>query len=127
MLFPGTGEAKPPQAAVEGAFTQAGAPQGLLEVNPLMLPLLHHSGEIFRRGHRGPAEPNAPGLGRGDALRLPLADIHPLIFRHEGEHLEHDVAEEGAHEILAPSRVQQGHVQHRDVHPLLLGEHTPLL
>ena len=33
----------------------------------------------------------------------------------------------GAHQVLAPPGVQQWHIQHHDIHPLLPGEVPPLL
>ena len=83
--------------------------------------------KILRQRAGRPAEANPPGLGRGDALCLALAEVSPLVLRHEGEDLQDDVAEEGAHQVLAPPGVQQGHVQHHDIHPLLLGKQTPLV
>ncbi len=74
-----------------------------------------------------PAKSDAPGLGRRDALRLALPDIGALIFRHEGQHLKDNVAEKRPHQVLAPPGVQQRHIQHRDVHPLLPGQNPPLL
>ncbi len=73
-----------------------------------------------------PAEPDTSRFRRRDALRLPLPDVCPLVLRHEGEHLQDDVAEKGAHQVLAPAGVEQGHVQHHNVHALLLGENPPL-
>ena len=86
-----------------------------------------HGGKILRQGPGRAAKADAPGLGRRDALRLALVDGGPLVLRHEGEDLEDNVAEKGPHQVLAPSRVQQGHVQHHDIHPLFLGQHPPLL
>ena len=82
--------------------------------------------EIVWEGKGRAAKAYAPGLGCRDTLRLPLADVVALVFRHEGEHLEHNVAEKGAHQILASPGVQKGHVQYGDVHALFLGEHPPL-
>ena len=79
--------------------------------------------EIVWEGKGRAAKAYAPGLGCRDTLRLPLADVVALVFRHEGEHLEHNVAEKGAHQILASPGVQKGHVQYGDVHALFLGEH----
>ena len=91
------------------AFRRPRQPGGVSFFAP---PCLVYHVEILRQGDGRPSEPYAPGLGRRDALRLPLADVVPLVLRHEGEHLEDDIAEKGAHEILAPAGVQQGHVQH---------------
>ena len=37
---------------------------------------------VIRQGLWGPAESNAPGFCRCNALRLALADIGALVFRH---------------------------------------------
>ena len=40
-----------------------------------------------------------------------------LVFRHKGQHLEDNIAEEGPHQVFAPASVQQRHVQHHNVNP----------
>ena len=82
---------------------------------------------MLRRGFFRAAEADAPGFGGGDTLGLALADVGPLVFRHKGQHLQHDVRQKGAHQVLAPAGVQQGHIQHHDVGPLFLGDDPPLL
>lgn len=73
------------------------------------------------------AEHHAPGLGRRDALLLPLADVLPFVLGHKGENLQHQVRDEGAHQVPALPGVQQGHVDDADVRADLLGEHPPLI
>ena len=60
----------------------------------------------------------APGFCRRNALGLPLADVFPLALGHEGEDLQHQVGDEGAHEIFSGAGVQQRHINHADVHAL---------
>ena len=66
---------------------------------------------IFRRAALWAAAELYAAFFRGfDALGLPLADVRSLVFRDEGQHLQHDVAEKRADEILSAPRVQQRHV-----------------
>ena len=78
-------------------------------------------------GLGGPAEPDAPGLGRRDALGLALADVLALVLGDEGEDLEHQIGDEGAHQVFAAAGVQQGHVDDADIHAGLLGQGPPLV
>ncbi len=64
--------------------------------------------------------------GRG-AGGLPGAYVLPLALGHKGQDLQHQIGNEGAHQILPPAGVQQGHVQHAHVGGFLLGQHPPLL
>ena len=42
--------------------------------------------------------------------------------------MQHQVGDEGTRQVLAPGpRIQQRHVQNNDVHPLFLGDDSPLL
>ena len=50
-------------------------------------PLLAGQEKVVGQGLWRPAEPYSAGLSRRDALRLPPADVVPLVLRHEGEHL----------------------------------------
>ena len=84
-------------------------------------------GKALRQGRGGPSEPDALGLCCRDTLRLSRPDVGALVLRHEGENLQDNIAEESPCQILAPPGVQQGHVQHHDVHPLLFGEDQPLI
>ena len=82
---------------------------------------------VFRERPGRSAEPDAPGLRRRDALPLPLTDVGALVFRHEGQHLQDNIAEEGPHQVLAPAGIQERHIQHHNVNALLLGENPPLI
>lgn len=73
------------------------------------------------------AEFHAPRLRRRDALRLPLFDALPLALGHKGQDLQNQIGDEGVHQVFALPRVQQGHIEDADVHPLLLSQHPPLL
>ena len=87
----------------------------------------HQLGKVLGGVQLGTAEVDAPGLGSGDALLLALPYILTLGLGHEGQHLQDQVGNEGADEVLAVAGVQQGHVQNADVNADLLGEDTPLL
>ena len=41
--------------------------------------------------------------------------------------MQHEVGDEGSHQVLALSGVQQGHIQNTDVDALFLGQKPPLL
>lgn len=90
------------------------------------LPPLINAMEVFGQRSGRPPEPDALCLCGGDALGLPLPDIGALALGHKGQHLQHDVAEECAHQVLAPAGVQQRHIQHHDVNALFLRQHPPL-
>ena len=44
---------------------------------------------------------DTPGLGRSNPLGLAFADTLPLILCHKGQDLEHEIRDEGPHEVLA--------------------------
>ena len=68
-----------------------------------------------------PPEAHPPlGLGRGDALRLPLPDELPFRLGHVAQQLQNDVGDQRPGEILVFPGVQQGHVQHHDGRPFSL-------
>jgi hypothetical protein len=121
------GVLKPRRAVAEGGQRHTALPRRRGAADRPGLPAAVGAGVALRQGPGRPSKPDAPGLCGGNALGLPLTDAGPLILRHKGEHLEHDVAEEGAHQVLAPPGVQQGHIQHHDVHPPPLGQKPPLL
>ena len=83
--------------------------------------------EVIRQRNRRSAELDALGFGRCDSLRLPLADELPLILRYEGQNLQHQVGNEGAHQVLALPGIQQRHSNDADVHIFLLGQDAPLV
>ena len=121
------GVLKPRRPVAEGGQRHTALPGRRRAGDSPGLPAAVGAGVALRQGPGRPSKPDAPGLCGGNALGLPLTDAGPLILRHKGEHLEHDVAEEGAHQVLAPPGVQQGHIQHHDVHPPPLGQKPPLL
>ena len=116
-----------PQATVEGGLRQTALFQRILKAQLPTLPCFNDFWKIVRRLHIGPSEPHAPLFRRRNAFRLPLADVGALVFRHKGQHLEHNVAEEGAHQVLAPPGIQQGHIQHYDVDAFIFRQDTPLI
>lgn len=112
---------------VEGGEGHAAVLCGLCQsdfsVPPMFALLLESLGELLP----GASELYAALLGGGDALGLPLADAHALVLCYEGQHLEHDVAEKGSHEVFSPACVQEGHVQNDDVRSHVLGDASPFL
>ena len=116
-----------PEPPVKRGLRQTDGPQRVVQRELTALPGRYDLGEIGRYGPAGPAEPDAPGLGGGDALRLPPVDGLPLRLGHEGQDLQHQVGDEGAQQVLALPRVQQRHIQHADVCAHLPGEDAPLL
>ena len=73
------------------------------------------SREILRRSLGLRPKMNAPGLCRGNALHLPLADIFTLCLRDIAEKLENDVGNQHPSKVPALSSIQQEHVQHYDI------------
>lgn len=72
-------------------------------------------------------EADASGFCGCYSLGLTLADIGTFVFCNEGQHLQHDVAEECAHQILATARVWQGHVEHDNVGFFLFCQNPSLI
>ena len=64
---------------------------------------------------------DTPGLGRSNPLGLAFADTLPLILCHKGQDLEHEIRDEGPHEVLAVAGIQQGHVHNADVNTEVYG------
>jgi len=54
-------------------------------------------------------------------------DRRALVLRHKGQNLQDNIAQKRPHQILSPTGVQQGHIQHDNIHLLLLGQDAPLL
>ena len=114
-------------AGVEGALGQLAQGRGLTEGKLLAPPRLMDLLEIFGQGSWGSSEANASGAGGGDALLLTAAYVFAFVLRGEGEDLQNEVGDEGAHKVLALPCVEQGHVEHADIDVKLLGEEPPLL
>ena len=64
---------------------------------------------------------------RRNALRLSLADVLALAVRHEGQHLQNEVGNEGAEQVFVAARIEQGHIEDEDVHAFLSRQYAPLL
>ena len=60
---------------------------------------------VARQGFFRSAEFDASKLGGGYALSLAFFDVVALAFGHEGQNLEHQIGDEGAHQVLPDSRV----------------------
>ena len=116
-----------PQAPEESGLAQAAAAQGLLQGDFFFLPGLHDVLKAGGHPDQRAAHGNAPGLGRGDALGLAAADALPLALGHKGENLQHQVGDERPHQVLPLTGIQEGHIQHGDVHLLLLRQQPPLV
>ena len=80
---------------------------------------------IRQRQAEGIAAAKAKGVKFGRAP-LPLPDVGALVLRHKGEHLQHDVTQESAHQVFAAPGIQQRHIQHHDVSAFCLCEQPPL-
>ena len=52
--------------------------------------------------------------------------ILPLVLSYKGKHLQDKIGNERAEQVLVAPGVQQGHVQHEDIHALFSGQHAPL-
>ena len=115
------------RTVAEAGARHAAASCGLGGVDLTVLPQGVHAGEAGRQGARFPSEAYAAGLGRGYAFGLSPSDVFPLVLSHEGKHLQHEIGNEGAEQILVSAGVEKGHVQHKDIHLHFLGENVPLL
>ena len=57
---------------------------------------------------------------------LPFPNVFTFVLRNEGKHLQHEVGNERPKQILVTPCIQEGHVQHPNVHLFLLREQLPL-
>ena len=72
--------------------------------------------EVLRAWFYRSAETYAACFCRGDSLALPLADVLPLVFSHEGEDFEDDVRNEASDESMSiVGRIQNRHIEYPDV------------
>lgn len=69
---------------------------------------------------------DAARLCGGNALRLPPADALALALRHKRQNLQHQIRNKRPQQILVARRIQKRHVNHTDIHALLLGQNAPL-
>lgn len=111
---------------VKGAWRHLTGRSRLPERYFFVLPIPAHFIEIIWKWAWGPSEPDTPGLCCGDTLCLPLFDAGSFVSGDKGQKLQHNVAEECSHQILAPACIQQGHIQNHDIHLLRLGQNLPL-
>ena len=74
-----------------------------------------------------PPKVDAPGLGRGDPLGLPLAAELPLCLGNIAQQLKDDVSDQHPGEIPPLTGIQQRHIQYHDGHLFFLCEQVPLL
>ena len=90
-------------------------------------PLLVYTVEVLRQGTGRTSKADSLAFRCRNALCLPLPDVGALVLSHKGEHLQHNVTQESAHQVFATPGIQQRHIQHYDVNALCLGEQPPLL
>lgn len=64
--------------------------------------------------------------GGGDSLRLALLDVLTLTLGNETQNLQHQVCDEGAHQIFPVPSVEQRHVDNADVNADVFSQHPPL-
>ena len=86
-----------------------------------------HPVKVIRQRARRPAEADAPGLCRSDALRLPLMDVFPLILRHKGKNLQNEICDKRAHQVFAVPGIQKRHINNADIRAFFPGQNAPLL
>ena len=65
--------------------------------------------------------------GSRDSLRLTLPDIFPLCLGHIAQKLKHNIRNQRSGQIVPLPCVEQGHVEHHDIHLFLFCENPPLL
>lgn len=116
-----------PEAAVESSPAHPTLLCGFFKGYFFLLPSTDNLPEFIWHSYLRPAKPHSFGLGCGDPLSLPFTDVLPLALGHKAEDLQHQVSNEGTHQVFALTGIQQGHIQHNDVHTFFLGKDTPLV
>lgn len=86
-----------PQAAVEGSLAHPTAASSFGKGYLTALPQAHYVSKVRWNGDFRPAKAHSPRPRSRDALSLPLADVGALVLGHERQHLQHDIAQKGAH------------------------------
>lgn len=116
------------QPAVEGRGTYA-QPRGRLLAGDVPSPVVcAGAAPVPGLALRRPLEPHATRLGRGYPFRLALADGLALYLGDVAEELEHEIGDQLPRQtVLAPPRVQQGHVENDDIDVQLLRHVPPLV
>ena len=97
--------------AIEGAHRHAAGFRRLLQRQLLRPPRPMYLIKILRQGQRRTAKLHAPGLGRRNALRLPLFDALPLALGHKGQNLQNQIGDEGVHQVPALPGVQHQQIK----------------
>ena len=57
---------------------------------------------------------------------LTPSDTVPLVFRNKRQHLQDNITQESAHQVLSASGVQQRHIQHAYICLFFFGDNSPL-
>ena len=89
-------------------------------------PQSERHGKLLRQRHGRTSEAHALLSGCGNAFRLALTNVFPLVLCGKGKDLEHKIGYERAEKILVLSGVEQRHVQYQNVHIHFLGKQSPL-
>ena len=116
-----------PEAAVESSPAHPTLLCGFFKGDLFFLPLADNLGKLIRYGDLRSAKPDSFGLGSGDTLRLAFADVLPLALGYKAEDLQHQVRDEGSHQVFSLTGIQQWHIQYNDVHTFFFGKDTPLI
>lgn len=106
----------PLSPVTEGRLRHAAGSCGVGQRDFSFLPQPERGGKFRRQGLGRSAEADAFFPGGGNAFGLASAYILPFVLGGEGKHLKHEVGDEGAEQVLVAPGVEQGHVEHHDIH-----------
>ena len=70
---------------------------------------------------------HSASLGGSDSFRLALPYVFTLCLCHVAQELKNDISNQGSGKITSLPCIQQGHIEHHNIHFFLLRKNPPLL
>ena len=102
--------------------------QSLREADLLFPEVVYDLEELFAVYRIRASEPDAFFLCCRDPFGLARPYVLPLVFRHEGEHLQHDIGDKLSDErIRFGARIEDGHIEHEDICLYLVCDAVPFV
>ena len=89
------------ELGIKGSYRHSAGCSRLTECYFFACPVAAYLLEVGRQRQRRTTEFDAARLGGRDSLCLPRADAFSLALGDEGKYLQHQISDEGAHQILA--------------------------
>ena len=111
---------------IESRFTHTAQFRRFVCPDGSAFPPLHDIGKVIRCLNHRSAEFHPVCLCRRNSLGLSLANIFALVLCNKGQHLNHNICKEGAHQIFTPPRIEQRHIYNRNIHFFLSRQIAPL-